>query len=102
MMEPKSLFDSTEEEEVVSLTSTSDDEVFFGSQNPQKLNQRLKRNLEIRRLHDNTLAAKSSQIGSEMCSTTYLASSCSFQLLQINNYDFQICHRHLIHALIKL
>ena len=60
MMEPKKLFDSSEEE-VVSLTSTSDDDVFFGSRNPLKFNQKLKRNLEIRR--PKTLAEKSSQIG---------------------------------------
>ena len=60
VMEPKKLFDSSSEE-VVSLTSTSDDEVFFGSQNPLKFNQKLKRNLEIRR--PETLAEKSCQIG---------------------------------------
>ena len=62
MLEPKKLFESTEEE--VSLTSTSDDDVFFASPvNTQKLNPKLKRNVEIRRPNTDTMAAKSSQVG---------------------------------------
>lgn len=64
IMEPKKLFDSAEDEE--SLTSTtSDDEVFPNYQNTPKQNPRLKRSLEIRRpkTNTNTLTARSSPIG---------------------------------------
>ena len=62
IIEPTKLFDSTEGEE--SLTSTtSDDEVFPNYQNPPKSNPKLKRNLEVRRPKENTLATKSSPLG---------------------------------------
>ena len=62
IIEPTKLFDSTAGEE--SLTSTtSDDEVFPNYQNPPKSNPKLKRNLEVRRPKENTLATKSSPLG---------------------------------------